>query len=239
MSPSRFVSMSIALVSLVALVAAQPAPSPGQAAHMQDHFTKVADVQQAIVRGDLEDVREPARWLAEHQPSDGLPSPNKPLFAELQKAARSAVDAKSLPDAGAATGRMVATCGSCHAAVGLRPEMSMPVAPDPGKDTAHHMLQHQYAVDLLYRGLVAASDQTWADGAAALKMAPLTRRGLPADPALTNEVMAYEAKVHQLAEKAVQAKDTNSRATIYGELIAGCGSCHGLHGRVWGPGVPK
>jgi cytochrome c553 len=239
MSPFRSTLIPIAFVSLVAFVAAQPAPPAGQAAHMQDHFTKVADVQQAIVRGDLEDVREPARWLAEHQPSDGLPSPNKPLFAEMQKAARQAVAATTLADAGAATGRMVATCGSCHASVGLRPEMAMPTPPDPGKDTEHHMLQHQYAVDLLYRGLVAASDQTWKEGAAALEGSPLTRRNLPMDPALTNDVVAFEAKVHQLADKAADTKDTNGRAAIYGELIAGCGSCHGLHGRVWGPGVPK
>jgi len=239
MSPFRSAVIPIALVSLVALVAAQPAPPAGQAPHMQDHFTKVADVQQAIVRGDLEDVREPARWLAEHQAGEGLPSPNKPLFVEMQKAAREAMVAKTLVDAGAATGRMVATCGSCHAAIGLRPDMAMPTAPAPGKDTEHHMLQHQYAVDLLYRGLVGASDQIWADGAATLKASPLTRRNLPTDPALTNEVVAYEAKVHQLADKAAQTKDTNGRAAIYGEVIADCGSCHGLHGRVWGPGVPK
>jgi hypothetical protein len=31
----------------------------------------------------------------------------------------------------------------------------------------------------------------------------------------------------------------NGRAAIYGEVISGRGTCHGLHGRVWGPGVPK
>ena len=101
------------------------------------------------------------------------------------------------------------------------------------------MLAHQRAVDLLEAGLIAPSDSRWNEGAGALKHAPLTRNQMPHDPALTNEIVAVEAQVHRLAEDAAKAKDAAGRGAIFGQLIGGCGQCHALHGRVWGPGVPK
>jgi mono/diheme cytochrome c family protein len=51
--------------------------------------------------------------------------------------------------------------------------------------------------------------------------------------------MASEARVHELADRAAKASDRGARVAIYGEVIGSCASCHGLHGKVWGPGLPK
>jgi cytochrome c553 len=206
---------------------------------MKEHFTRIVTIQQAVVRGDLEDVREPARWLAEHQTTGDITAPSAALLTNMRSVAKRAADAKTLPEAANETAALVATCGNCHAALSVRP--TLPPVPDPpaASGTAAHMLEHQHAVDLMYQGLVGPSDAQWMKGAKELTTSPLARNDLPRDPALTNDIAAAEARTHQLAEKALQTKDTNGRAAIYGDIIAGCGQCHGLHGRVWGPGVPK
>jgi hypothetical protein len=72
-----------------------------------------------------------------------------------------------------------------------------------------------------------------------LKGAPLKKEELPNDPKLTEEIKAYESQVHQIAERARKANDPKTRVAVYSEVIAGCAECHSLHGRAWGPGVPK
>jgi cytochrome c553 len=97
------------------------------------------------------------------------------------------------------------------------------------------MTQHQYAVDLMYRGLAAPSDEDWTKGTKALAGSPLGGKALPE----ATESLAAEKKVHELANAAAKANDRSARITAYGEVIGSCASCHGLHGRVLGPGVPK
>jgi hypothetical protein len=51
--------------------AAPPNQVPGQPAptvrpRMREHFTRGAEIRDAVIRADLEAVRAPARWLAEH-----------------------------------------------------------------------------------------------------------------------------------------------------------------------------
>jgi hypothetical protein len=104
---------------------------------------------------------------------------------------------------------------------------------------AAHMAAHQQAIEYLYQGLVTPSDVSWNKGAELLKAAPLATSELPADPALTDDIKAFEGKVHQFAGMARKAADANTRVGLYGELLAGCAECHGLHGKVWGPGLPK
>jgi mono/diheme cytochrome c family protein len=42
-----------------------------------------------------------------------------------------------------------------------------------------------------------------------------------------------------MAGKARTATDIGTKVAFYGEYIGGCAGCHGLHGKVWGPGLPK
>jgi cytochrome c553 len=56
---------------------------------------------------------------------------------------------------------------------------------------------------------------------------------------IAQEAAAAEARVHELADRAIKAPDQSSRVAVYGSIIGTCASCHGLHGRIWGPGLPK
>jgi cytochrome c553 len=240
MSPVRSSIVTVSAFFLLCAAGLQLRAAGEQTpAGMKEHFDRVVAIQQAVIRGDLEDVREPAKWIADNQSNEGLPSPAHALITNMRNVARRAADATTLQAAGAEAGALVATCGNCHAALATRPKL--PPVPDPPvkTGTVGHMLEHQHAVDLMYQGIVAPSDDLWNKGAAELKGAPLSRKDLPHDPALTNEILASEVKTHQLADKALVTKDANGRAALYGDIISGCGGCHGLHGRIWGPGVPK
>jgi hypothetical protein len=215
------------------------APAPGVAAQMDDHFAKVTEVHDAVLRGDLEAAKEPAKWIAEHQAVAGLPASSGPAVDEMKKGARQVAEAADIAAAAQGAAAMAVACGKCHAASSVTPKYPPP-APEAAKSEAGtHMLEHQHGLDLLYKGLVGPSDQAWADGAKALKAAPLVGAKMPKDPKLTTERMAAEAAVHALADKAGAAADVQARIEIYGKLAADCASCHALHGRVWGPGLPR
>jgi hypothetical protein len=218
---------------------AQAVPAADVAKHMDDHFTKVTEVHDAIIRGDLEAAREPARWIADHQETAGLPAASQPSVDDMKKAARQVADAADIKTAAQGASAMAIACGTCHAATNTKPKMPAEAAAPPKDETAAHMLAHQHAIDLLYQGLVGPSDEAWSAGAAALKAAPLTGRQLPKDPKLTRERLESETAVHTACDKAAGAKDAQARGAIYAELIGDCASCHALHGKVWGPGLPK
>jgi cytochrome c553 len=204
---------------------------------MDQHFAEVALVEQAVIRSNLEAAQGPARSIYEHQEIGGFPEARH--LALMKSAAKAVAEAAKLNRAAEATGSMLVSCGTCHTEVGARPKM--PDAPEPpaGSGTAPHMLEHQWAADMMERGLVGPSDELWTKGAERLKAAPLTANELPKDPKLTKEIIAFEASVHALAEKARQTPDPGGRAHVYGEILSSCGHCHSLHGQVWGPGLPK
>jgi hypothetical protein len=244
----------LALASLVLLVAcggqapaakpadttAAPAGAPGLAPQMDDHFTKVTEVYDAVIRGDLDAARVPARWIAEHQDAAGLPPAAQPKVDEMKQAARLVVDAVDVAAAAHGTAAMAVACGNCHAATSVKPKFPAPAPPPPAKSEAEaHMRDHQRAIDLLYQGLVGPSEQAWADGVRALKNAPLSGVNMPKDPQLTRERVLAEVEVHALADQAKVAADAPARAEVYAQLTANCASCHALHGKVWGPGLPK
>lgn len=215
------------------------ASAPQAEQHMGDHFSNVATVQNAVVRGDLEGVRESARWIADHEKGQGLPPTADSYLAAMKNLARQTAEAKDLAGAAQAASMMATTCGTCHAATRVKPTMPVAAPAQAANPTASHMIDHQFAVDLMWEGLIKPSDDSWKKGAQRLKGTPMAAKDLPDDPALTKEIKDFEAKVHALADKAEDAQGSKARSAIYGEIISGCGSCHGLHGRVWGPGVPK
>jgi hypothetical protein len=222
-----------------AAAAPPAAPAVDVKAHMDEHFAKVTDVQAAVVRGDVEGAKDGARWIADHQEAAGLPTAGQASLDEMKKAARAIADAADIKVAAQGTADMAAACGSCHAASGSKPAMPAATPPTPKDETAAHMLAHQHAVDLLYRGLVGPSDESWAEGAKALKASPLKAAQLPKPSKPSKEAAKAEADAHALADKAATAADPKARASVYAELVGGCASCHALYGRVLGEGAPK
>lgn len=225
------------VVALSAWLVAQTRQSnPVTAEHMREHFTRVHEVEAAVIRGDLESVKAPAEWLASHDPSKELDKASASQVATMREAARRAADAKDLQTAAAATSAMLAACGDCHRAAGARPAPAVPDPPTIG-GTVGHMLEHQRAVDQMADGLIIPSASLWMKGAEELKGAPLRTGQLPRDQKLTREIAAAEDRVHVLADQAGRATEEQARVNAYAQIIATCAQCHGLHGRVWGPGV--
>jgi hypothetical protein len=217
-------------------VAAPAQPSADTADRMASHFGKVRELEEAVVRGDLESAKEAAQWIAEHQEVAGLPAGTESYVTATRDAARAVAASASLSNAGVAAAFAVAACGECHAAAKVTPKMPEVSAPPSLPGVAAHMLAHKYAVDLMYRGMIGPSATLWQQGAEVLKGAPLTDKDLTK---VSKEIVASETRVHELAGRAAQAADAGARIAIYGELIGGCASCHAMHGMVLGAGVPK
>ena len=216
--------------------AAQAQPSADTAARMADHFGKVRELEDAVIRGDLEAAKTAAQWIAEHQDAAGLPAGTESYVATTRTAARAVASSASLGNAGLAAAFAVAACGECHAAAKVTPKMPEAGLPPTPPAARARMLAHKYAVDLMYRGMVGPSDALWKQGAEALKASPLTDK----DPKkATKEIVAFETRVREIAGRAAQATDAGSRIAIYGELVGGCANCHASHGLVLGQGLPK
>jgi cytochrome c553 len=216
-----------------------PKPVVDVAQHMHEHLARVTTMQEAVIRGDLEAAVEPARWIAEHQETEGLPAGTEPFVASMKKQAAAVAGAKDLKNAGVATAMTISYCGSCHAAAKITPQMMEPVVLPATGPAAAHMLEHLRATDLMYQGLTMPSEDRWQKGLDAMKGSPLAEKDLPKDTKLTKEILDLEKKVHDMAAKAKATTDVGSKVAFYGEYLAGCAGCHSLHGKVWGPGLPK
>jgi hypothetical protein len=219
-----------------AAAAAPAQPSADTAARMAGHFGKVRELEEAVVRGDLDSAKVAAQWIADHQETAGLPPGTESYVTATRNAARAVAASASPGNAGVATAFAIAACGECHAAARVAPKIPEAGAPPAAAGAAALMLAHQHAVDLMYRGLVGPSEALWKQGAEALKSSPLSDKD---QAKISKEIVAAETRVHELAGRAVQAADTGSRIAIYGELIGGCANCHAMHGRVLGAGLPK
>jgi cytochrome c553 len=223
-------------------VAAAPATPPKTVTEltkdMHAQLGKVTVAQQAVIRGDLETAVEPAKWMAEHQETEGFAPDTGPIVADMKKFAAALAGAKDIKGAATATAMMISYCGKCHEAAKVKP--AFPDLPKPTwtKGTAAHMLEHQWALDLMYQGLAAPSNELWVKGVEAFQKAPLAVADLPRDTKLTAEIVASERKAHEQAAKALKTTDVGTRVALYGEVLGECANCHSLHGRVWGPGLP-
>lgn len=210
------------------------APNADRAAFMRGHFALVTAVHEAVIRGDLKTARTQARALADRPGPPGLPAAAAPYVATMKAAAAGLATVDELEDAASATSSMLALCGDCHRAVGTMPASAAPPTSTLG-GAVGHMLAHKRAVDLMVQGLTVPSAALWQQGADALGSAPLRRAELPRDPKLTKQILDAEQWVHQMADRARHATDERSRVFVYSEVIESCGTCHALHGNVWGP----
>jgi hypothetical protein len=219
---------------------AEPAASSVDVAkHMHEHLARVTAMQDAVIRGDMEAAVEPARWIADHEPTPGLPAGQEAVLANMKKSAAVVAEAKDFKNAATATAMVISYCGTCHAAANVTPPMAEPPTPVSDVPLAAHMMEHQWATELMYQGLVMPSEERWQKGLSAMQTTPLSEKDLPKDAKLTTEVAALEKKVHGLAGQAKTATDLGTKVAFYGEYIGNCAGCHELHGKVWGPGLPK
>jgi cytochrome c553 len=202
----------------------QPKTTPELRPHMREHFAKGAAIRDAVIRADLEGVRAPAKWLADH-PQEDVPESAQPNVVEMRRLAAEVAAAKDLPQAARGVARLAAACGSCHTAIEVTPTLIAAFPRGEDETLTGHMRKHYRAADLLYRGLVVPSEHSWNAGAKALAGDPAElelRRGPTARP----EIEALAKRLHGLAEEAGKAGDSKARVEIYGRMLETCSDCH-------------
>jgi hypothetical protein len=230
------VSAAVATVSTFGSIAAsqQVRSTPERLAQMEHHFSQVSLIHEAVIRGDLRAVREPARLLAEAEAPRDMVASMAPYIAAMRLAAKRAADAQDLAAVAAATSSILLSCGECHRTAGTMPVAATPNRPHVG-GIVGHMLEHQRAADEMLEGLFIPSETQWLHGATRFVSAPLQQQSLPRDQKLTPEIRKAEERAHQLGERAIKATAWKDRGDIYAQMLMTCASCHSLHGVVWGP----
>ena len=231
------------VVSLVACRDEQPAPptpvpsAPPVAAapvaapetlkqHMWKHFSAISQLQRAIARGNLDETKELARWIATHAeaPQEGWET----YLDQLHAAALEVADAKDLPTAASRAARLVRACSRCHQAREAVVAFAWELPPDDGPALQVQMKRHQWAAARLWDGLVGPSDELWNEGAGVLATAHLDTVQAAGGGPTRGDVSALAAHVREIAVRAVDLKDTDERAQLYGELLSTCAGCHQL-----------
>jgi len=190
--------------------------------HMQEHFAQVEATRLAVISGDLDAAREPARWLARHEVTEGIPEGWQQHVVQMQLAAQRVVEASEVAPAAAATAEMGAICGGCHQGMDEGAQFTFVVPPPEEPGVVAHMLRHQWAAERLWEGLVGPSEEAWTRGVAVLAEAPLQPTESP------EEVEQLASRVHQLGVQAGEVTGFIDRAKVYGDLLATCAQCHRL-----------
>lgn len=216
-------------------VARSVASDPARLTEMQHHFADVMLIHEAVIRGDLPSVRQPALRLATASMPPSMPEAAAPFVANIRKAGQRAADATALAVAAQATVAMVTECANCHRAVGVSPAPSLTVRHDVG-GVVGHMEEHQRAADAMLIGLMIPSTSKWLEGAERLRVATLLPSTFPQDPTLTKEIRQLDIRVHEMADRAIDAETATDRAHAYTDVLATCAQCHRLHSKIWGPG---
>ena len=236
---SRFVSILpasvlclLALDGVVPLAESQTAPPPSPAGQpaptvrprMRQHFTQGAAIRDAVIRADLEGIRAPATWLAEHPQTD-LPASAQSNVRDMQRLASEVASASDLAQAASGVAKLAAACGACHTAVNATPTLVAAIPRGENETLAGHMKKHYRAADLLYRGLVVPSDHSWNAGADALGGDPVELE-LQRESTPQPEIEALAKRLHGLAQEARKAESPKSRSDVYGQMLATCSDCH-------------
>jgi cytochrome c553 len=202
-----------------------------QRREMQTHYQRVGEVQSALIHGNLSPAQDAARWLAEHDEEAGLPEAGTPWLTAMRAEARGVAAATAIEPASSAAGRMAKVCGDCHRAVSRGPRIVVPERPSEGPSAmGSHAVQHQWAADRLWDGLIGPSDSSWNVGARDLAQQPIYQAdvGMRTGHFLQAEEMAQ--RVVELGRRAGTTQDGYERAAIYGEFLASCASCHRMVG---------
>lgn len=187
--------------------------------HMSYHYTQVNEIQEAVIAGDLDDIRGPARWVATHRGQE-YPAAAGPSLEMMRNEGRIMLEQDQILPVAHTLGRMGVACGSCHTALGTKVSFPIEEPPVSSRAPREHMLRHAWAVDRLWEGLVAPSDASWRAGAGALVHMPVDFGG-------NDQANRLATRVHELSDKASAASTAKERAEVYGDLLETCALCHG------------
>jgi len=231
--------LSLALIFVLTLVVTSFTPSLAQvvadegrtaiADHMHEHLVQISTIKSAIIAGNLDDVVEPASWLADHETPPILPAEFESYVVRMKSYARRVVDAESLVSAAESVSAIAKTCGNCHLVNDVNLEFGYDRIPRMDvEDVVTHMQRHQWAMDRLWEGLIGPSDAAWNRGTDMLIDAPL----LPTDVTTATdnivEIGNIARRIHALGGIGTETKTPDARSELYAEVLGLCASCHTL-----------
>lgn len=209
----------------VVAVLAVNAQDGGTRMHMQEHVARINAINSALLVGDLDAIREPAIWLADHEPLPDIDLVYEPFMLALRLHAREIATATDIPTAADAAARIAVDCGKCHRAVGVEPDFGHSPTPPEWDDMASHMQRHRWAVDRLWEGLTGPSDIGWSRGIRMLAETPLLGTETGWDEAEAGgDALARD--VHELGRDAASALTPEARIVVYQKMVSTCAECH-------------
>jgi len=209
--------------ALCAIGLAAPGVTNDAVDHMHKHYDAVKAIQAAVISGALDDTREPAQWLVQHEMPGSLPSGGEAYVQAMRTAANAVLDAEDIAAAATATSQLGLACGSCHMANDAALEFEYADRPSEDGEISPHMQRHQWAADRMWEGLIGPSDYAWNSGGNLLFESPLRDIDHDGEDA---EWQGMERRIHQLAANATMARGVEKQAEIYAEFLANCAACH-------------
>ncbi|MDJ0926320.1 MAG: hypothetical protein QNJ73_01620 [Gammaproteobacteria bacterium] len=243
MKTCRLSRASVAIAAIAATfvaVAAQHGAASADASlseHMHRHMSSIRAVKQFIIAGQIDGMREPAVWLAEHEPASDLPAGWEPYVTELRQHALDTAFANHLVFAAASLSEMARTCGDCHRANNVSGVVDDATRPAPEGDSVRvQMRRHLWAADRMWEGLIGPSDNAWNDGIGVLASVDVESADIGALPEQEPKVDYLLTRVRELGELGGEADSSETRSAVYGEFLSLCADCHSWTGG--GPAVP-
>lgn len=205
----------------------QAAASPQSAlrVHMAEHLARAVTIRDAVVRGRFEEAQESFRLMAEHEAAEGLPPETASWLSALQQSAAAGAAAESIEAQGAALGQLVNTCGGCHESLDSGPLLAEQPAPAEGEGLAIHMAQHSWANDRMWAALIEPSAAAWERSLRVLSVDALSAEER-AEWGLQEGTEVLDQEVHRLAHAALADDNPDTRADLYGQIVAECAACH-------------
>jgi hypothetical protein len=231
----------LASITVLILIATTSRLSPAQevgaeietdvATQMHEYLGRITTIKSLIIMGNLDDAREPAIWLAEHEAVAGLPADFEQYLGLVRQYARGVNNATDLISAALAVSGMARTCSGCHLANEVTIEFGFDQVPAEWSDTVSHMQRHQWAVDRLWEGLIGPSDNAWNRGMDMLVDVPLHADDVMSEDSADADAAELDRmarRVHALTRRGTVATTPTERADVYGELLGLCAACHML-----------
>jgi cytochrome c553 len=185
---------------------------------MRRHYLAASDLQRAIAHGRLTEARDIASWLADNA---------APRTHELLAATSAIAQAADVSAAAAPFASLAGACSWCHVTSGVK--VTFPYEPEPADEPALdvQMRRHQWAATRLWEGVVGPSDEAWRDGSRVMASTSIdVRRTTNAKP--NPDVVEYANQIRALAMRADSAHDPAARASLYGDMLTTCASCHAI-----------
>jgi cytochrome c553 len=193
--------------------AAQGVDAGARRAEMQDHYSQLLAVHDAVVRGDVEAARPPATELAYLSVPPGSPLASATFGTAIREHARRVARETTVIGAARATAALIRACAECHRTNGAA--ISAESIARRRRDVPESMADHVRAADDLLLGLLIPSDARWAAGANGLELSLLTTPG-----------GEQSAALRYVTGRSRRAETPTARASNYVHLLTTCAECH-------------